>query len=672
MESTKFLQVAMALLLMICLCVHTGMTAESPVRGVFIAIGATQAPDANQLEALLARRLRQTGYQVLTVKTLADKLALPAASIESAVAARSADLRRMAARADADLIFTAALATDTQRQQMIGMQMEKTVATTVLTYCIIDTASGDALETDSRQFQGSGTTEQSAVRATFKPMVVSIQNLFARQWPPTITLARQQRLALYRRQHDTAATPQPATLPVAAHDSAQRMPGKPSITLVHPPVANRGFKIIQKDQNVTIEGVAEDAKGIVRVMVNDKPVDHFENGRFSVKATLQPGENQFAVLAQNTVGETAAVNFTLNYKQEDVPPAITLNQPLVARGFKIKMPDRSADLKIQGRAIDDSGVAWVKVNGRPIDLDSNGAFQALLAVTDTRQLIIEACDIFDNRSRKSFLLESSHDAARVQAVGLPVLWGLAVGVSQYSSNVADLKYAAEDAVDLANFFRNQAGQLFAEVHFQTLVDRDVSRDRIIEGLTVHLGQAGPEDVVFIFLAGHGVKHPQTQSYYFLPSDADSDNLMSHGMRMTDFDETVRILADSVGKIILAMDTCHAGAMQFSAARAAGGHNLAESLRQSSGIFIISSAKSGEQAKESDKYKVFADDVGHGAFTYAFLQGMLGEANFDGDDHISVSEIFKYVARQVPRLTQGSQHPYLRMAGTDMPLAMVQR
>jgi uncharacterized caspase-like protein len=223
---------------------------------------------------------------------------------------------------------------------------------------------------------------------------------------------------------------------------------------------------------------------------------------------------------------------------------------------------------------------------------------------------------------------------------------------------------------LSDFFSTKDKQLYSEVNFKTLVNEEVTRDSIIEHIASHLGQAAPEDVVFIFMAGHGVKHVQTGSYYFLPYDVDSTNLLSKGLRMSDFEESVNILSQNVNKLILAMDTCHSGSLNLNVRAEMGSKNLAEVLKESNGIYILAAAKSGEVSLEDHRFKLHDKDSGHGVFTYALIDGMMGKANFDGDEYISLNELFQFVAKQVPRLTQGRQHPFFRSAGTDMPLVML--
>ena len=103
----------------------------------------------------------------------------------------------------------------------------------------------------------------------------------------------------------------------------------------------------------------------------------------------------------------------------------------------------------------------------------------------------------------------------------------------------------------------------------------------------------------------------------------------------------------------------------------GGEDLALVLKQASGLYILASSKAGEESIEREHFKFSSETKGHGAFIYALLKGLSGEANFDGDTYVSIHELFKYVAKLVPRITEGHQHPYSRIAGTDMPIAAVQ-
>jgi uncharacterized caspase-like protein len=184
----------------------------------------------------------------------------------------------------------------------------------------------------------------------------------------------------------------------------------------------------------------------------------------------------------------------------------------------------------------------------------------------------------------------------------------------------------------------------------------------------HLGKAAPDDVVFIFVAGHGVQNVRTGSYYFLPYNADFHNLLFEGLRWSDFDEAVKIISGNVNKVVIVLDTCHSGAINVAMRGPATGEDLAATLRAATGLYILSASKSGETSLEGPDFKFPSENSGHGAFTYALLKGLKGEANYDKNAYLTIGELFDYVAAQVPRMTNGRQHPYSKIEGTALPIA----
>ena len=358
------------------------------------------------------------------------------------------------------------------------------------------------------------------------------------------------------------------------------------------------------------------------------------------------------------------------------PPRIILLSPVLnERDLVLALKNREV---IEGQVKDESPLVFFRINDEDTEVDVNGYFtKTIVLKKGDRKFFLEALDIAGNRAKKEFMISKKSsaslgtEATQTGSPAKPNLWGLAIGVSEYGSSATDLKYAHLDAQSLSGFLKGQEGNLFEEVHFKTLINQEVTRDTVLETISKHLGKASEDDVAFIFVAGHGIKHPQTGSYYFIPYDADFNTVVSKGLRMSDFDEAVNILSKNVRKVIVAMDTCHAGAMKGAGQRAvSGGEDIARALNTASGRFILAASKGGETSLEHEKFKLHNQDLGHGAFTYALIKGMSGESDYDGDRCVTLQELSYYVAKQVPRLTDGRQHPYFRSDGTDMPFILL--
>lgn len=245
----------------------------------------------------------------------------------------------------------------------------------------------------------------------------------------------------------------------------------------------------------------------------------------------------------------------------------------------------------------------------------------------------------------------------------PTLWVLAIGVSHYQRADFDLQFADADARAVASALERPSNRsLYGNINTLILANAEVTRESILDSFERFLAHAGPDDVVVIFLAGHGVQDRASRSYYFLPFNANDENLVTAGLRMSDFDEMVRVVRRNVRGMVLMLDTCHAGALRTTSGLLPADDSSAR-LSVSEGFFLLAASKPGEESKENA-------DLAHGAFTYALLEGLNGAADSDGDGLLTVSDLFGYVAREVPRLSGGGQHPYHKMEGTDLVLAAV--
>lgn len=245
-----------------------------------------------------------------------------------------------------------------------------------------------------------------------------------------------------------------------------------------------------------------------------------------------------------------------------------------------------------------------------------------------------------------------------------VLWVLAIGVSQYEDPRISLKFADNDALRIAQTLKTQEGVLFQEVQTKTLVNQQATREEILKSMRDFLGQAAPNDVVLIFLAGHGLQDRQTGTYYFVPYNANIENLDYAGLPWPNFQEAVKRLRTQVAKVVLWLDTCHAGAVTARGLNM--GEDLAEALEKGEGQYTLSASKAGEESLEDASFRMEGEERAHGAFSFSILTGLRGE-KADTSQVVWLSGLFGHVSKEVPRLTKGRQHPYSDVQGTDLPI-----
>jgi TPR repeat protein len=259
-------------------------------------------------------------------------------------------------------------------------------------------------------------------------------------------------------------------------------------------------------------------------------------------------------------------------------------------------------------------------------------------------------------------------------------WALVVGISHYgpaaSSAIKSLKYARNDAQDFYHFLLTPQGGAFPKEHVRLLLDEDATSSALNSGMRDFLGQAGPDDLVVIYVAAHGVPDPNHQNVvYLLTYDADLNRLGGTAFDMDGIGEALRKTVQAK-RVAVFVDACHAGAVSVAPAgteaRSAAIDNetinryLTELGRSNKGVAELSASRTNESSYEGEKW-----GGGHGAFTYYLLEGLHGAADKDGDHIVTFQELIDYVSEKVPAATEGHQHPTPSFGSAqdlDFPLA----
>lgn len=266
-----------------------------------------------------------------------------------------------------------------------------------------------------------------------------------------------------------------------------------------------------------------------------------------------------------------------------------------------------------------------------------------------------------------------------EIVDKPNLYIVAIGTSKYKDAAFNLKYAAKDATDMVELFEQDPK--YNQVYSKVLIDQDVTKSNI-SALKSFLMAAGRNDVVMIFVAGHGVLD-ELFNYYYGTHDIDFDNPKENGVPYDEIEDLVEGLRAL--KKILIMDTCHSGELDEEEVdfaeevateetdvtfrnvgrelkqRTDGIHDNAQmmkelfvDLRKGTGATVIASSGGVEFSMESDEWK-------NGLFTYCLINGIKNhDADLNGDGTVHLSEMKSYVQSEVFKLSGGRQSPTSRI------------
>ncbi len=261
----------------------------------------------------------------------------------------------------------------------------------------------------------------------------------------------------------------------------------------------------------------------------------------------------------------------------------------------------------------------------------------------------------------------------------PNLYIVTIGTSEYEESSFNLKYAAKDAEDMAALFKSDPK--YDQVYSRVLTNEEVTAANIKQLKSFLMG-AGRNDVVMVFVAGHGVLDGSF-NYYYGTHDIDFDDPAKNGVAYAEIEGLVEGLR-AIKKILI-MDTCHSGELDEEEVEFAEETNTTETdvtfrnvgrkleqktvgsmnniqmmkelfvdLRKGTGATVIASSGGAEFSMESDEWK-------NGLFTYCLINGIRSKAaDLDRDGTIYLSEVKNYVQNEVFKLSAGRQSPTSRI------------
>lgn len=285
------------------------------------------------------------------------------------------------------------------------------------------------------------------------------------------------------------------------------------------------------------------------------------------------------------------------------------------------------------------------------------------------RLDVEVMHGYTALSRSTYRIYRRAPSAPTAVVGEK--WAVVIGISNYREKGRNLQYADRDAEAIRDFLINQVKFNPDRVRF--LSNQHATYQEIRTALFSFLAGTQPDDMVLIFLAGHGVQDATNpDNYFFLAHDSQAGNLGGTAIPMWDLgnvmDYTIR-----AQRILVFADTCHSGAA-LERGGPKDGKNLnffnkyLEVLAKKKGRLVVTASQAHESSLETAK-------LAHGVFTNSILLGLGGAADDNpADGVVTAGELVDYVRTKVPEETDGEQHPSYSEQGFDMnlPLAYVRR
>ncbi|WP_435231018.1 OmpA family protein [Pseudopelagicola sp. nBUS_20] len=308
-----------------------------------------------------------------------------------------------------------------------------------------------------------------------------------------------------------------------------------------------------------------------------------------------------------------------------------------------ELPDPEIEYTLNGRRV---------LKGRGFDEDAVFEGTETLGISRRFDLkagknTIEASLVWRNARIATQTIEVTRVGGEANQLSDKALWFFGVGISDYEIVTQNLNFAHRDAEELEAVLKSQEGVLFKEVNTRILTNEDATERQVRIEMNEFLDQAKPNDVIIVFIAGHGVTNDE-QELFFITHDADIKRPFT-GMAVDRFRSYLDNRPINQNAVFL-LDICHSGA--------ADGRVVAEDavqkLASGTGAVVFASSSGSEQSFEDETF-----GGGHGAFTAALLEGLRGLAdnkvgNRDGLN--SLLEMIVFTTSRVPELTEGQQRP----------------
>ncbi len=253
----------------------------------------------------------------------------------------------------------------------------------------------------------------------------------------------------------------------------------------------------------------------------------------------------------------------------------------------------------------------------------------------------------------------THAGARRQAA----LHLLGVGINRYKNPALNLNYALPDAKALLDFFSGSSKKLFSSVERRELFDAAATKTAILAELKALEGTP-PQDVVVIYLAGHG--ESLENKWHFVPHELvypdKEEDLKAKSLSSTELQDAVAKIG--ARKVLLLLDACKSGAALV-AVRGFEDQKALRQLARASGVHIVA-------ASARDQFASEVKELGHGIFTYTLLEGLGGKADAQ-EGFVTVRNLLAYVESRLPEVSEKykaqAQFPVVDSRGMDFPISI---
>lgn len=291
------------------------------------------------------------------------------------------------------------------------------------------------------------------------------------------------------------------------------------------PIVYQGFPIYSKDSVYLLSGQLTDNSNKIKVKVNDRDLGFYSLGPIALNVSLIPGENKTSFSFEDKSNNILKKEITFYFDPlaDIIAPAITLSPPFsdLTRGIQVVSKDSFDSLAaISGTVSDQSDILGVWINNNKVDSIYNKSFyyQFQGKIPDSVKIVV--VDVFGNMSTFSAIMEEPPEMLTGTDLGEINYHALIITIGKYQDpSFNDLDGPIKDGQNLTKVLNEYYN--FNKNNIKIL--KNATRSQIIKAFDEYKRKLDEDDNLLIFYAGHGKYDEDTETGYWLPSDANSDN-----------------------------------------------------------------------------------------------------------------------------------------------------
>ncbi|MCP4124846.1 MAG: hypothetical protein GY751_24150, partial [Bacteroidetes bacterium] len=378
-----------------------------------------------------------------------------------------------------------------------------------------------------------------------------------------------------------------------------------------------------------------------------RDVNRFNEVSMYPKANLRIEEQELNIRLTERSGGIGKISFLINGKEmlEDIAPLFNTGTPLSTKGY----------------------------NAATIDLDR---FSKYLITGKSNRLEIITSNLEGNITSSPYTIEYEPPLPTgfSQTIERPTLHAVIIGTSDYRGEALDLNFASKDAEDMANALMAGGNELFGnehvEVHLLNTDQKDLTlqptKENIQRIMSEIAHKARPEDVLMLYLSGHGVTYGSQQTqFHYLTKGVESGDISDPEIRedytISTGDMTTWINTIPAQKQIMILDACASG--QAVDDLLALDKNVSSSqikafdkMKDRTGLFIVAGSAANKASFEASQY-------GQSLLTYSLLSGLNVVSAKSEDKMVDLVEWLNYSKEKVPDLAGeigGIQEPVVAL------------